>query len=121
MKKKNEELEEKCTCGCNEECTCGDNCTCGDDCGCDCCDEEYFPPIEEKLVLVGKSSDNNTKEIIDELNKKDLIYSFIDLDEKVDEMFEEISKEVEVPSLLLVQTVVSGLASGVQEIKEALK
>ena len=114
-------LEEKCHCHSGEECNCEGACSCGDECGCDCCDEEYFPPIEEKLILVGKSSDSDTKTIIDELNKKELVYSLIDLDEKVDDRFEKISKEVEIPSLLLVQTVVSGLASGVEEIKEALK
>ena len=118
MKKKNEEelLEKECHCMCGEECTCTDDCNCE----CDCC-EELLPPIEERLVLIGRKKDKDTKSAITKLEKRELNYSFIDLDEEVDEMFRELVKDVDVPSLLLVQTVVAGIASGLDEINEAIE
>ena len=127
MKKKNEELEEKCMCGCNEECTCGDNCECTDECTCGCscgCDEECdcceLPALEEKLVLVGNKSDKKTKEAIKKLDDKKLNYSFVDLETETDERFIKLKEDIQVPSLLLVQTIVAGVASGLNEIEEAI-
>ena len=126
MKKKNEELEEKCMCGCNEECTCGDNCECTNECNCGCsCNEECdcgeLPALEEKLVLVGNKSDKKTKEAIKKLDDKKLEYSFVDLETETDERFIELKEDIQVPSLLLVQTVVAGVASGLDEIEEVIK
>ena len=114
MKKKDEELEVKCHCQEGEECTCGDDCHCTDDCHCG-----TLPPLEEKLVLVGKKDDKATKEAMKYLEDLKVDYKFLDLDEK-DELFDRIDfDDVEVPSLLLVQTVVSGVAPGLEGIKEA--
>ena len=108
MKKKDEELEVKCHCMEGEECTCGDDCHC-----------TSLPPLEEKLVLVGKRDDKATKEAMKYLEDLKVDYKFLDLDEK-DELFDRIDfEDVTVPSLLLVQTVVSGVAPGLEGIKEA--
>lgn len=114
------EKEEKCTCGCDENCECGcmdgkectcHECECGDDC---CCEVE---PLEEKLVLVGKTGDSQTKEAIEFLNKKKVDYTFLDLEKE--SLFN--LEDIEIPSLLLVQTIVSGIAPGIDNIKNSLK
>ena len=128
--KKEEEIKEKCTCGCNcdencdcgcqdgEECTCHDcECGCGCDDGCDCRCGLELPPLEEKLVLVGKKGDKKTKEATEYLDKKGVQYKFLDLNED-NELLSNIN-EIDAPSLLLVQTVVSGIAPGLDGIKDA--
>lgn len=100
--------EEKCHCHDGGECNCTDDCHCG-------CS---VPPLEEKLVLVGKKSDKKTKEAMKYLENLKVDYKFLDLDEQ-DEMFDKIDfEDVEIPSLLLVQTVISGVAPGLEGIKE---
>ena len=120
--KKDEELEKNCGCACGKECTCDDNCMCEDDCCCDDCCKEFediFKPLEEKLVLVGKKDDKQTTEAIKFLDKKHANYTFCDLNKDKDAL--NISEEVEIPSLLLVQTLVTDAAIGIAEIKEVFE
>ena len=118
MKKKSEEeLEEKCHCHDGEECTCGEECHCGDECDCG----PVLPPLEEKLVLVGVKDDKDTKEAMKYLEKLKVDYKFLDLNEK-DELFDKVDfTDVKVPTLLLVQTVVSGVAPGLDGIKDVFE
>ena len=128
MERKNEEeLKEKCTCACNEDCTCGENCecgddcTCGDDCECDCACNSQLPPLEEKFVLIGIKDEKETKKAMKYLDSREIDYEFIDLDEGKKEGFLNLDDKIEVPTLLLVQTVISGAAFGLDEIKKHLK
>ncbi len=135
MKKKNEEeiIEKECNCGCGEECTCEgdchcDNCSCDDECSCDCgcncsCDDDCdcLEPLEEKLILIGKKSNKETKEAIKKLDSKNVVYAFIDLETEEDERFLNLKEDIQIPSLLLVQTLVVGVASGLDEIKDIIK
>ncbi len=118
MKKKEDLLEEKCHCHLDEKCTCGDNCDC--DTECDCCSQD-LPPLEEKLVLVGVNGEEKTEKAIKMLDKHKIDYAFIDLDEGKKEGFFDLDKKIEVPTLLLVQTIVSDVISGLDEINDVLK
>ena len=131
--KKNKELTEetKCTCGCDSECTCDENCDCGcqegKECTCDCnCNDKCdcgceLPPIEEKLILVGTKDEKETKKAIKYLDKKEIDYTFLDLEDGKKEGYLNLTEKIQVPTLLLVQTIIGGIASGVEEIKEAFE
>ncbi len=126
MKKENNELEEKCHCTCGDECNCGDECTCGDECNCECncecdCCETDLPPIEEKLLLVGLKDEENTEKAIKFLDKQEVDYLFMDLNDAKAEGFTQIDQKIEIPSLLLIQTIVSNVAFGLDEIKNVFK
>lgn len=121
MKKKNEEELKKEECCCEHECTCDEHCDCGDECECNCgCCDADLPPLEEKLVLVGYKDDDLTEKAIKYLDKEEVDYAFLDLKEEKDKFF-NLEGKIEVPTLLLVQTVISGIASGLDEIKEAIE
>ena len=54
------------------------------------------------------------------LDKHKIDYAFIDLDEGKKEGFFDLDKKIEVPTLLLVQTIVSDVISGLDEINDVL-
>ena len=135
MKKNEDELEKKCTCGCNDKCECDENCECGcqdgeectchecncnEDCDC-CCGCDEFPPLEEKLVLAGVKGEKETEKAIEFLDKKKIDYAFLDLEEGKEDVFNNLNDKIEVPTLLLLQTVVAGIASGLEEIEESFE
>ena len=116
MKKNNNEELEKCHC--TDECNCGGDCHCEDTCDCGCCQDEFIP-LEEKLILVGKEEDNDTKESIKFLNKKKVDYTFYDILKNADDkLLEQVKNEVHIPSLVFIQTIGTNLASGFDEIKD---
>ena len=118
MKKNNNEELKKCHC--NEECNCEDDCHCDENhtCECGCCEEEFIP-LEEKLILVGKESDKDTKESIKYLNEKKIDFSFYDIEKNADDkLLEDIKNKTNIPSLVFIQTIGTNLASGLDEIKD---
>ncbi len=124
--KKKDELENVCHCMDKEECTCTENCGCGCDCDCDCgcdcdcdCGCHEFEPLEEKLLLIGKKDDFQTKEAIKLLDKQKLEYHFLDLDDDK-EVLSKLTDAPEIPTLVVVQTIVADVCSGLDEIKETL-
>ncbi len=127
MKKNNEEeLKEECCCNheceCDKQCDCGNECHCDDDCECECgCCDADLPPLEEKLVLVGIKGDKLTEEAIKYLDKENVDFTFLDLKDNKTEEILKLGEKTKVPTLLLVQTVVAGIASGLDEIKEAIE
>ena len=108
MKKEKCNCDEHCDCGCQD----GKECTCHE---CDCGVE--LPPLEEKLILVGKKDNKKTEEAIKYLDKKGADYKFLDLEEEKELLLD--LDGIDIPSLLLVQTIVSGIAPGLDGIKDA--